>query len=69
MNNIRRIIQPFLAATVILSWLWFELFGPGIQSPTIELRILLLASLIWMFGDSVDRAVRLARGREVKEND
>jgi len=63
MNKPRRYIQPIVASVIVLTWLYVGVFADGTQNPSIELRIMVLTSLIWLFGDSVARAMELVRGQ------
>ena len=60
----RNKLRPILAAAIIVSWLIVELaYGSdAIARPTFELRLMLVAALIWMFGESVGDAVDIIRG-------
>lgn len=59
-NRIR--IRTLLATAIVLSWLYYDLWGGGINAPTWELRLMLVTALIWMFGESVSEAANLLRG-------
>jgi len=56
-----RRLRPILASIIILSWLVVELVY-GTVEPTLELRIMLVTSLIFMFGESVHDAIEIIRG-------
>jgi hypothetical protein len=56
-----RRLRPVVAAIIIVAWLVLELVYQSVQ-PSIEFRIMLLTSLIFMFGESVNDAVDIIRG-------
>jgi hypothetical protein len=58
-----RRLRPVLASIIILSWLVVELVY-GTVEPTLELRIMLVTSLIFMFGESVHDAIGIIRGNK-----
>jgi hypothetical protein len=58
-----RRLRPVLASIIILSWLVVELVY-GTVKPTLELRIMLVTSLIFMFGESVHDAIGIIRGNK-----
>jgi len=58
-----RRLRPVLASIIILSWLVVELVCGTVQ-PTLELRIMLVTSLIFMFGESVHDAIDIIRGNK-----
>ena len=60
----RQRLRPVIASVIILSWLGVELaYGStALDRPTLELRLMLVAALIWMFGESVSEAVEIVRG-------
>lgn len=60
LNRIR--IRTLLASAIVLSWLYYDLWGGGINAPSWELRLMLVTALIWMFGESVSEAANLLRG-------
>ena len=68
--ELRNKVRPVLATTIIVSWLFVELrYGSqAIDRPTLELRLMLVAALIWMFGESVDDAVDIIRGNNRNDN-
>ena len=59
--TLRTKIRPALAAIIVIAWLGVELLY-GITDPTLELRLMLLSALVWMFGESVKEAVDIVRG-------
>ena len=59
--TLRTKIRPVLAAVIVIAWLGVELLY-GITDPTLELRLMLLSALVWMFGESVKEAVDIVRG-------
>ena len=56
-----RRLRPIIASIIIVSWLIVELVYGEVE-PTLELRIMLITSLIFMFGESVNDAVDIIRG-------
>mgnify|MGYP000025777460 CR=1 len=62
--NLRNKIRPLLAATIVIAWLVVELVYGEIQHPTLELRLMLITALIWMFGESVTEAISMIRGKK-----
>ena len=68
--ELRNKVRPVLATTIIVSWLFVELLygSQAIDRPTLELRLMLVAALIWMFGESVDDAVDIIRGNNRNDN-
>lgn len=58
-----RRLRPVLASIIILSWLVVELLY-GTVEPTLELRIMLVTSLIFMFGESVNDAIDIIKGNK-----
>lgn len=59
--SLRTKIRPVLAAVIVVAWLAVELLY-GINDPTLELRLMLVSALVWMFGESVKEAVDIVRG-------
>lgn len=62
--KLRNKIRPILASTIVVSWLVVELRYGAIEHPTLELRLMLVAALIWMFGESVTEAIDIIRGSD-----
>jgi len=60
--RLRNVLRPVLATVIVTAWLVVELGFGMIEHPTLELRLMLLAALIWMFGESVGDAVDILRG-------
>lgn len=65
---LRSKLRPILASLIVLTWLVVELFI-GIEHPTLELRLMLVAALVWMFGESVRDAVDIIRGSDEEGGD
>jgi hypothetical protein len=61
--SLRSKFRPLLASIIVLTWLVVEMLY-GINHPTLELRLMLVAALVWMFGESVKDAVNIIRGSE-----
>ena len=59
--SLRTKIRPVLASVIVVAWLAVELLY-GINDPTLELRLMLVSALVWMFGESVKEAVDIVRG-------
>ena len=66
--TLRSKLRPLLASLIVLTWLVVELFV-GIEHPTLELRLMLVAALVWMFGESVRDAVDIIRGSDEEGGD
>jgi len=66
--TLRSKLRPILASLIVLAWLGVELLY-GIEHPTLELRLMLVAALIWMFGESVRDAVDIIRGGSEEASD
>jgi hypothetical protein len=60
--KLRNKIRPVLASVIVVSWLIVELRYGAIEHPSLELRLMLVAALVWMFGESVTEAVDIIRG-------
>lgn len=65
--KIRQKLRPIIAALIIAAWVGVELIH-GIEHPTLELRLILVSALIYMFGESVMDAVEIIRGGIQNEN-
>ena len=61
--TLRSKLRPILASLIVLTWLVVEMLY-GIEHPTLELRLMLVAALVWMFGESVRDAVDIIRGSD-----
>jgi type IV secretory pathway VirB2 component (pilin) len=59
--RIRKLLRPFIAAVIVVAWVGVELLH-GVDQPTLELRLILVSSLIYLFGESVMDAVEIIRG-------
>ena len=54
-------LRPIIAAVIVVAWVGVELLH-GVDQPTLELRLILVSSLIYLFGESVMDAVEIIRG-------
>jgi len=59
--GIRKLLRPIIAAVIVVAWVGVELLH-GVDQPTLELRLILVSSLIYLFGESVFDAVEIIRG-------
>jgi len=59
--RIRKLLRPIIAAAIVAAWVGVELLH-GVDQPTLELRLILVSSLIYLFGESVFDAVEIIRG-------
>lgn len=59
--KIRKTLRPIIAAVIVVAWVGVELLH-GVDQPTLELRLILVSSLIYLFGESVMDAVEIIRG-------
>jgi len=59
--RIRKLLRPIIAAVIVVAWVGVELLH-GVDQPTLELRLILVSSLIYLFGESVMDAVEIIRG-------
>lgn len=59
--KLRHKLRPVVATIIVVSWLAVELLR-GINNPTLGLRVMLLTSLVWLFGESIKEAFDLLRG-------
>lgn len=59
--GIRKLLRPIIAAVIVVAWVGVELLH-GVDQPTLELRLILVSSLIYLFGESVMDAVEIIRG-------
>jgi type IV secretory pathway VirB2 component (pilin) len=59
--GIRKTLRPIIAAVIVVAWVGVELLH-GVNQPTLELRLILVSSLIYLFGESVFDAVEIIRG-------
>jgi type IV secretory pathway VirB2 component (pilin) len=59
--GIRKLLRPIIAAVIVVAWVGVELLH-GVNQPTLELRLILVSSLIYLFGESVFDAVEIIRG-------
>jgi len=59
--RIRKLLRPIIAAVIVVAWVGVELLH-GVNQPTLELRLILVSSLIYLFGESVMDAVEIIRG-------
>jgi len=59
--EIRKLLRPIIAAVIVVAWAGVELLH-GVDQPTLELRLILVSSLIYLFGESVFDAVEIIRG-------
>jgi hypothetical protein len=50
-----------LSSVIVVAWVGVELLH-GVDQPTLELRLILVSSLIYLFGESVMDAVEIIRG-------
>jgi len=59
--QVRKTLRPIIAAVIVVAWVGVELLH-GVDQPTLELRLILVSSLIYLFGESVFDAVEIIRG-------
>jgi len=59
--GVRKTLRPIIAAVIVVAWVGVELLH-GVNQPTLELRLILVSSLIYLFGESVFDAVEIIRG-------